>query len=939
VSGLSPGCTSVRVCLHSRGADSVCRRFKGWTSYSGAAAEALGAYALSGQADVPSLSVSLGLSDISALVTIALQEATISISTLLSNCAEAQRTYLAVLSQFRAALKDVLAREADIRVILRDREILVGRLAKLSSKRPNENSIEVHQAKLDEAKTELAACDATLKNDEWALVGIKTTVLKKAWVDRLRALGEMARVFDDSSRAGLEVLERVDDPYQDEPDGQTFSPFLYDTASYRLSLDTAFYPSIGPRERQGTSNSSSIAPSQSASQPAYNSDSEEDFDVHLPAPHALRDYSADFQIPHASIVRREPVTSPPGLQTRSNGHAHPGDHAPPLPRKEEPAPVQEESSSEEEDESRFVAHTGGGANLGVSSADLHRVGPAVPSNPSRQTSSPPPPQLPTIRTDLRQAPSEASSVMSGGKRRSTHGFFASLFKRKSKEHLDSPRGSRENLPGSKWATRTERHLATNRGTREDGSSDEEPDPRNLIKVVNEKPELWQANGRLSKSKSFKGRTATAEPAPSPAKSVGGGDEPKRLRRKSTRRRTLSDSAAAGGLAQRQSIEGRLADTPPGATSSGLSRGGTVRSVLSVASDATATSKGTTSTPKRRPASTAVIQNDGNRITLAKSTRKHQSLMGIVESPYPPRTPLAVTTTTTGEQPQVAVVSPSPAGPADKTSRSYESRSSTAVVAPDSSGLSVPIMSSSSPSSSQSGQPVEMAKSSSGSTVRSFAPSVAGDDEWQDALEDLTPIQEITDDDDEQRSATPIANSNNVVVFHTTTVAAPQPVRGTSSAAMGQAHHHPTLGVVLPRSALVHRNPSPAPSSTLSSGTTTTTTRPKSVRLAADVKPDNSEAQNHLHLHAHFAPPSGSRSGSGRSGSGRVVAGKAGGGGGSGGGEEEGEGWSTRVGRRREQDDSSDEEAAREYTKARRAMMSGVGLGGGSKKKEKAKATG
>jgi hypothetical protein len=106
-------------------------------------------------------------------------------------------------------------------VILRDREILVGRLAKLSSKRPNENAIEIHQAKLDEAKTELAACDATLKNDEWALVGIKTTILKRAWIERLRALGEMASVFSDSSRAGLEVLEGVDDPHHDETDGQT----------------------------------------------------------------------------------------------------------------------------------------------------------------------------------------------------------------------------------------------------------------------------------------------------------------------------------------------------------------------------------------------------------------------------------------------------------------------------------------------------------------------------------------------------------------------------------------------------------------------------------------------------------------------------------------------------------------------------------------------
>jgi hypothetical protein len=156
------------------------------------------------------------------LISITLQEASLVLSTLLLNCVEAQRTYLAVLTRFRSALKDVISREAELRLIIRDRDILIKRLAKLSSKRPSESSVESHQAKLEEAKNELAACQAMLKHDEWDLVGIKTTILKEAWVDRLRALGELARVYDTSSQAGLEALERVDGPQVDDPDGQNY---------------------------------------------------------------------------------------------------------------------------------------------------------------------------------------------------------------------------------------------------------------------------------------------------------------------------------------------------------------------------------------------------------------------------------------------------------------------------------------------------------------------------------------------------------------------------------------------------------------------------------------------------------------------------------------------------------------------------------------------
>lgn len=41
---------------------------------------------------------------------------------------DAQRTYLMALNNYRSSLKDVAAREAEIRVILRDRDIFVSRV-------------------------------------------------------------------------------------------------------------------------------------------------------------------------------------------------------------------------------------------------------------------------------------------------------------------------------------------------------------------------------------------------------------------------------------------------------------------------------------------------------------------------------------------------------------------------------------------------------------------------------------------------------------------------------------------------------------------------------------------------------------------------------------------------------------------------------------------
>lgn len=131
------------------------------------------------------------------------------IGTLLGTCAESQRTYLDALTSYRASLKDVLMRESDIRTILRDREILVSRLVTLTKKKPSESGRDLHAARLEEAKRELGACEATLKAEEFGLMGVKRRVLRDAFGMRMRSLGELGVVLEESAKAAIELLDQL----------------------------------------------------------------------------------------------------------------------------------------------------------------------------------------------------------------------------------------------------------------------------------------------------------------------------------------------------------------------------------------------------------------------------------------------------------------------------------------------------------------------------------------------------------------------------------------------------------------------------------------------------------------------------------------------------------------------------------------------------------
>lgn len=60
----------------------------------------------------------------------------------------------------------MLERENSLRTVVRDREILVGRLIKLGNKKPSDSGMDKHQQQVDDAHRELAACESELWLDE-----------------------------------------------------------------------------------------------------------------------------------------------------------------------------------------------------------------------------------------------------------------------------------------------------------------------------------------------------------------------------------------------------------------------------------------------------------------------------------------------------------------------------------------------------------------------------------------------------------------------------------------------------------------------------------------------------------------------------------------------------------------------------------------------------
>ncbi|CAO1626930.1 unnamed protein product [Jaminaea pallidilutea] len=223
---------------------------------------------------------------------------------LLSQVVDAQATHLEAIRGYREALKDVADREASIRTIVRDRDILVSRLIKASKK----NGDVAH------AQRELTACEEVLQAEERALVGVKRRTFKEALSMRMKTMGDAGNQMIESAKEAIMLLDRFDQhaiddgrrpshadgeqyaDYQDDSNypydnseqvydhagqQQTFSPepdyqgvhpgyTLYDPQAQPQGQVSDAYASNDQHQFAGLENAS-VTPSQSASQNNYGS--------------------------------------------------------------------------------------------------------------------------------------------------------------------------------------------------------------------------------------------------------------------------------------------------------------------------------------------------------------------------------------------------------------------------------------------------------------------------------------------------------------------------------------------------------------------------------------------------------------------------------------------------------------------------------------------
>ena len=143
------------------------------------------------------------------------------VSQALESAANAQKTYAQALDQYNASLRDMLDREQSIRSIVRDRDILMSRVIKMTQRKPTRWELmkgeEDHQARVIDAQNELQACEQTLANETTALVAVKRRTFKEALTMRAKVLGDTGARMMDSARDILVFLDTFDADYPVAP--------------------------------------------------------------------------------------------------------------------------------------------------------------------------------------------------------------------------------------------------------------------------------------------------------------------------------------------------------------------------------------------------------------------------------------------------------------------------------------------------------------------------------------------------------------------------------------------------------------------------------------------------------------------------------------------------------------------------------------------------
>ena len=175
-------------------------------------------------------------------------QASATLADLLDEVADAQNNHLEAIKGYREALKDVADREASIRTIVKDRDILVSRLIKASKKNGD----------VPHAQRELTACEEVLEAEERALVGVKRRTFKEALSMRMKLMGDAGNRMIECAKESILLLDDFDqhasgddrrsfthDSNYATTDGQAYEQQYYD------QQDQQYPDSHYPTQQQG----------------------------------------------------------------------------------------------------------------------------------------------------------------------------------------------------------------------------------------------------------------------------------------------------------------------------------------------------------------------------------------------------------------------------------------------------------------------------------------------------------------------------------------------------------------------------------------------------------------------------------------------------------------------------------------------------------------
>ncbi|KAH8985265.1 hypothetical protein EDB86DRAFT_2959934 [Lactarius hatsudake] len=542
---------------------------------------------------------------------------------------DALRRYAASVETWHAELRALKDLEEEVKNVMRDREILVTRLIKVSkNQKPTRDSFignlgsatsdasltslnsftpaVVSSSKLASAQAELQACESHLASKEKELDQLRASTVRRGLEARCKAMVECGWNWGEMGKEGLRALEGMENPPENGND-----------------VSSHYHKLLPDPDRPPGSDLSSIGPSQSASQihlPTLSSamftdqpastpprtSSPSPFPPRSSSPHTGMPLPSSFtlQIPPAHSISE--FTLPSTVSRRISEEQEEADEN---SSDEDSRPVEvvenvrfkagvgaSASTSNVNTARRFSLRgtrprdnsgsntTSSGTGTGTGSFSQHASSTLAPSHPSTHFSLPHVPLAAPLR-----------------ERKGSGGFFSSI------AGLFRGSGNTGGSGAEKWRTRTEANL---RAVRRNADSDSEDE-----------------GTAESPSRRFFGRRVSHDlPPPSPI-----APSPQKLRKRSARERErdggwISDGATVAGRGARK---GSIKQRPslPGAypSTSGHQRSSSVPSANPSFVSASGSSTPTRAKPKAKPKTDLRVE------TLSRSSTTDVSRQGILRS--------------------------------------------------------------------------------------------------------------------------------------------------------------------------------------------------------------------------------------------------------------------------------------------------------------------